>query len=74
MKGLGLYKSSEEDIIFNNIYKQSEFNSRIQEAEVFGRMKMSVDIGLRLIELGVEDKIIMEATGLSLVDIESLKN
>lgn len=73
MGKLMFYKFNEEDIIVNDIYKQMEIDSRIEEAEIFAGIKRSIDIALRLEELKVDDKIIMESTGLSLTDINSLK-
>lgn len=46
----------------------------VMENKIFVEMKIAIDINVRLFELGVKDEIIAEATGLSLLDIQSLKS
>jgi len=46
----------------------------VMEDKIFVEIKMAIDISVRLVELGVADEIIAEATGLSLLDILSLKS
>ncbi|OAA87788.1 hypothetical protein [Clostridium ljungdahlii] len=47
--------------------------SKIEVAENFARMKMAVDIGIKMIDSKYDDKIIAEITGLSLADVKSMK-
>ena len=52
---------------------EKEVERKMIDDEIFIEMKMAVDICVSLIALGVEDEIIAEATGLSLLDIQSIK-
>lgn len=61
------------DMFNENEERGNEVQRLIRDSEIFERIKTAVDIGVRLIELGVEYKIIAKATGLSLSDIKSME-
>ena len=70
MIGLSEFK---RDMYNKNEERENEVKKLIVDSEIFERIKIAVDIGVRLLELGVGYEIIAEATELSLSDINSMK-
>jgi len=64
----------EIEMYFNHQERKNELQVKLRDSEIFGGMKMAVDISVRFIEMGVSNEIITEATGMSLSDINSMKS
>ena len=64
----------EIEMYFNHQERQNKLKGKLRDAEIFGGIKMAVDISVKLIEMGVNNEIITEATGISLADIHRMKS